>query len=96
MGIISYFYKKSFLIRYDKDPAIPYFSVGDFAGMQVEKNVFINSKGEEIHYFFYYYKDPKPNIVAIFCPPTFMAPSRIRALRLTSSTPWSAILVLNA
>ena len=68
MGIISYFYKKSFLIRYDKDPAIPYFSVEDFLGMQIEKNIFTNSKGEEIHYFFYYYKDPKPNIVALFCP----------------------------
>ena len=68
MGLISYFYKKSFLIRYDKDPAIPYYCVEDFPGMMVERNTFTNSKGETIHYFFYYYKNQKPNIVALFCP----------------------------
>lgn len=68
MGLISHFYKKSFLVRYDKDPAIPYYSVEDFPGMHVEKNTFTNSKGETIHYFFYYYKSQKPNIVALFCP----------------------------
>ena len=68
MGLISHFYKKSFLIRYDKDPAIPYYSVEDFPGIQVEKNTFTNSKGDTIHYFFYYYTHPKQNIVALFCP----------------------------
>ena len=68
MGLVSNFYKKSFLIRYDKDPAIPYYSVEDFPGMQVEVNTFTNSKGETIHYYFYYYKVQKPNIVALFCP----------------------------
>ena len=68
MGLISHFYKKAFLIRYDKDPAIPYYCVDDFPGMNVEKNTFTNSNGETIHYFFYYYNSPKSNIVALFCP----------------------------
>ena len=68
MGLISSFYKKAFLIRYDKDEAIPYYSVEDFPEMKVEKNTFVNSKGVEIHYFFYYYSEPKRNIVALFCP----------------------------
>ena len=68
MGIITNGYKKSFLIRYDKDPAIPYFSVEDFPGMKVDARTFNNSHGDTIHYFFYSYDEPKSNIVVLFLP----------------------------
>ena len=68
MGIITKGYQKSFLIRYDKDPAIPYFSIDDFPGMKVDAKTFNNSHGDTIHYFFYNYESPKQNIVALFLP----------------------------
>lgn len=66
--LVSYFLKKFFLHRYDKDEAIPYYSVDDFKDMQFEEHVFNNSDNEQIHYFFYWYKGYKPNIVALFLP----------------------------
>ena len=68
MGIITKGYQKSFLIRYDKDPATPYFSADNFPGMKVDARTFNNSHGDTIHYFFYNYESPKQNIVALFLP----------------------------
>ena len=68
MCLITSFYKKMFLCRYDKDPAIPYYKVDDFLGMEFEEHVFTNSENVDIHYFYYWYKNQKQNIVALFLP----------------------------
>ena len=67
MGIIVNLYKKNFLIRYDKDPAIPYFSVDDFINLQHEEGSFVNSKGIKICYFVYYYKNFSKQGNILFC-----------------------------
>ena len=56
MNKVVQIYKNSALIRFDKDPAIPYYEVKDFVDLNVEENSFKNSAGEEIKYFFYYFK----------------------------------------
>ena len=55
MGLIANLYKKKFVNRYDKEVGIPYYSYLDFKGLKQESNSFINSRGIEIHYFYYYY-----------------------------------------
>ena len=67
MCLIKRFYKKNFLCRYDEDPAIPYFRGSDFPNLHMEENTFVNSKGIEIHYFFYYYDNYKKDKVVLFC-----------------------------
>ncbi len=67
MCVVSSLYKKKFLIRYDKDPAIPYFSYEDFPGLKMEKNSFINSLGIKIAYFYYNYENYNKDKLIIFC-----------------------------
>jgi len=67
MGLISYFYKKKLVCRYDKQLAIPYYSHHDFKGLNQESYVFTNSKGVEIHYFYYYYQGYKKDKMILFC-----------------------------
>lgn len=56
MGIISSFYRKNFVCRYDKEAGIPYHSHLDFPGLKQEAFVFTNSLGIEIHCFYYQYE----------------------------------------
>ena len=67
MGIISSFYRKSFVCRYDKEVGIPYYSHTDFEGLNQERFSFINSKGIEIQYFYYYYDNYRKDKVILFC-----------------------------
>ncbi len=68
MGIIAKKYRNNLLLRYDKDPAIPYYNVNDFAGLNVEEKDFLNSRGTDIKYFFYYYDNYLKDKVVLFCP----------------------------
>ncbi len=68
MGIITNIYKKSFLIRYDKDEAIPYFDHSDFPDIVFEPGSFNNSDNVQIRYFIYYYPGYKPDKLILFCP----------------------------
>ena len=43
MCVITNTYKKMFLQRYDKDPAIPYYSASDFPGLECEEGSFRNT-----------------------------------------------------
>ena len=67
MGISVNLYKKNFLIRFDKDPAIPYLSYKDYDGLNYKENHFTNSIGVRIYYFEYSYKVIKKKTV-VFCP----------------------------
>ena len=66
MGLISYFYKKKFVCRYDKEVGIPYYSRLDFNNLKQDAHSFINSKGIEIHYFFYYYDKSQEDKIVLF------------------------------
>ena len=44
MSISVNLYKKNFLIRFDKDPAIPYLSYKDYKDLNYKENHFTNSK----------------------------------------------------
>lgn len=66
MGLITYFYKKKLVCRYDKQVGIPYYSHLDFSGLNQDKAIFTNSKGIEITYFYYYYPNYKNKII-LFC-----------------------------
>ena len=68
MGIISNTYKKKLLMRYDKDPAIPYYSVDSFDGLKKEEFSFFNSRNVEIKYFYYYRDGYLLDKVVLFCP----------------------------
>ena len=68
MGLITNIYKKNFLIRYDKDEAIPYFDHTDFPGLVCEPGTFNNTDNVQISYFIYYYPDYKKDKLIIFCP----------------------------
>ena len=68
MSFIVNLYKKNFLQRFDKDPAIPYYSVNDFPNLQCEENSFVNSLNTKICYFTYFYKDFKKADTILFCP----------------------------
>lgn len=67
MGIISKLYIKNFVTRYDKEVGVPYYSPCDFKGLKQESYTFTNSKGIEIHYFYYYYDNYKTDKVILFC-----------------------------
>ena len=68
MGLIKKYYTKLFLHRYDKDEAIPYYDVSDFYNLHKEDYSFVNTKGIEIKYFYYYYENYVDNKVILFCP----------------------------
>ena len=68
MGFISHQYKKNFVCRYDKEAGVPYYAYTDFEGFKQETYSFTNSKGIEIHYFFYYYDSYKEDEIIFFCP----------------------------
>ena len=66
MGLVSYLYKKQFVCRYDKEVGFPYYSYSDFKGLNQEEYTFINSKGIEIHYFYFYYDNFKDDKIVLF------------------------------
>ena len=68
MGIVSKVYINKFVCRYDKEVGVPYYSYKDFKGLKQEAYTFNNSKGIEIHYFFYYYKYFKDDKIILFLP----------------------------
>lgn len=68
MGIISSLYKKHFVSRYDKEIGVPYYSPNDFKDLRYEEHQFINSNGNEIHYFFFYYDNYLKDKIVLFLP----------------------------
>ena len=68
MGFIKNKYLKDFVCRYDKVVGIPYHSHLDFEGLKQEALTFNNSKGIEIHYFFYYYDNYRTDKIILFLP----------------------------
>ena len=67
MGFISKTYIQKFVCRYDKEVGVPYYSYTDFKGLKREESSFNNSKGIEIHYFYYYYDNYKQDKTVLFC-----------------------------
>ena len=67
MGIMSKTYIKKFVYRYDKEVGVPYYSFSDFKGLEREEYFFNNSKGIEIHYFYYYYPNYQEDKIILFC-----------------------------
>lgn len=68
MGLIVNKYKENLVRRYEKEPGIPYYSFENFENFKQESKVFTNSRGVEIHYFFYYYDSYKKDKVILFLP----------------------------
>ena len=68
MGPISKVYIQKFVCRYDKEVGVPYYSFEDFKDFKREAYAFNNSKGIEIHYFFYYYANYRTDRIILFCP----------------------------
>lgn len=68
MGLIINKYKQNLVRRYEKEPGIPYYSFKNFENFRQEAKVFTNSRGVEVHYFFYYYDSYKKDKVILFCP----------------------------
>ncbi len=68
MGVITNLYKKSFLQRFDKDGAIPYYSAADFPGLVCERSSFENSAGVSVQFFVYRYEKYDENKLVLFCP----------------------------
>ena len=68
MGIVSKVYIEKFVCRYDKEVGVPYYVYTDFKGLKQEAYTFNNSKGIEIHYFFYYYDNYKEDKIVLFLP----------------------------
>ncbi|MBQ6731019.1 MAG: alpha/beta fold hydrolase [Bacilli bacterium] len=68
VGPIAKVYLEKFVCRYDKEVGVPYYSVEDFKGFKREASTFNNSKGIEIHYFFYYYDNYRTDRIILFCP----------------------------
>ena len=66
MGIALKTYKNIFIKRFDKDGFVPYLSYLDFPGLQREKKIFKNSKGEDITYFFYNYDKYDDKKIVLF------------------------------
>ncbi len=67
MGIITNRYIRDIVRRYDKEVGIPYYSYSDFQGLHQESFSFVNSKGIEIHYFYYYYDNYQKDKIILFC-----------------------------
>ena len=68
VGPIAKVYLEKFVCRYDKEVGVPYYSAEDFNGFKREAYTFNNSKGIEIHYFFYYYENFRSDRIILFCP----------------------------
>ena len=68
MSLIIRTYKKNFLIRYDFDPAIPYYSVSDFNGLNVKEETFLNVNNKKIHYFIYQANKFNKHKIVLFLP----------------------------
>ena len=68
MGPISKVYIQKFVCRYDKEVGVPYYSVEDFKDYKREAYTFNNSRGIEIHYFYYYYDNYRTDRIILFCP----------------------------
>ena len=60
-------YIKKFVYRYDKEVGVPYHTVLDYPGLKREEYSFNNSKGIEIHYFYYYYDKHQEDKIVLFC-----------------------------
>ena len=67
MGIITNRYIRDIVRRYDKEVGIPYYSYLDFKGLHQDPFSFVNSKGIEIHCFYYYYDNYQKDKVILFC-----------------------------
>ena len=67
MGYIAKVYIKRFVCRYDKEVGVPYHSYLDFKGLKQESFTFNNSKGIEIHCFYYYYDNYQKDKIVVFC-----------------------------
>lgn len=67
MGLISRLYISKFVCRYDKEVGVPYYSHLDFKNLVQEPYTFVNSKGVDIHYFYYYYQKYKEDKIILFC-----------------------------
>ncbi len=61
-------YWESFLQRFDKDEAIPYYSAADFPGLCCETGTFRNAAGVEIWFFTYSYAEYDADKLVLFCP----------------------------
>ena len=68
MGLISRLYIKYFVCRYDKEVGVPYYSHLDFERLKQEASSFTNSKGIDIHYFFYNYDKYEKGKIVLFLP----------------------------
>ena len=68
MGVITDRYQKTFLQRFDKEEAIPYYSAADFPGLICTEGAFQNSSKALIRYFIYQYPDCDPTKLILFCP----------------------------
>ena len=68
MGFVVDTYKKNFLIRFDKDEAVPYYCAEDFPKLSCEQNSFKNSDGVNIEYFTYHYAEYDKTKLVLFCP----------------------------
>jgi len=68
MGIIVKNYQESFLQRFDKDGAIPYYCTEDFPGLNCEQGSYKNSSGVLIQYFTYNYDNYYQDKLILFCP----------------------------
>lgn len=68
MGIIISLYKKEFISRYDKDGLIPYYSYLDFKDIHFVEETFKNTRGNEIHFYRYYYDNCRNDKIVFFCP----------------------------
>ncbi len=66
MGLVSYVYKKEFVCRQDKMVGVPYFSTSDFKGLKEESFNFVNSKGIELKYYYFYYDNYKEDKIVLF------------------------------
>ena len=67
MSLITSFYKKKLVCRYDKQIGIPYYSASNFPGLRYEEFSYISSKGIDIHYFYYYYPNYQKDKIILFC-----------------------------
>lgn len=68
MSFIINQYKKNILVRYDFDPAVPYYKVGDFKGLKEVEGIFKNDKNALIHFYYYFYEPVKHHKVILFLP----------------------------
>ena len=68
MGIITESYRRQFLVRFDKDAAIPYYSAEDFPGLVCEPGSYTGRYGSDVRYFIYYYPGCVSDRTILFCP----------------------------